>query len=182
MIGEITIDAGEFAIVRVFQLSDGLARQLADAPGLAPLARALGVETLNPDHVQVTALRTLDDLGLAGLLEQGHGVAPTTLAPDARRLSELTGTVAILRSRAFDGAVTLHPSQECPLIATYAEEGAPPPRMTPLHSTGAAGNLDSAPDEGMAPDYRASRRTLLIALALAVALMLIVLALGRGAS
>jgi hypothetical protein len=107
-------------------------------------------------------------------------VAPDTLAPDAQRLAALTGTVAILRSRAFDGAaLTLTPGAECTLIATYAEDGAPPPRLEPLHSAGAEGVLDGGP-AGVEQDHRASRRTLLIGLALAVALALIVLLLGRG--
>lgn len=182
MTNEIAVPANEFGIVRVFQLSDTLARELARAPALTPLAQALGLETLNADHVQVAALDSLDDLGLTGLLEQGHGVAPATLAPDAQRLAGLTGTAAILRSRAFDGTgLALHPTADCTLIATYAEDGAPPPHLEPLHSTGSAGILDGGP-KGIPPDYRASRRTLMIGLVLSVLLALIVLAISRSAA
>lgn len=178
MTTKIIIPASEYGIVRVFQLSEPLARRVAGEAGLFALAQALGAKTLNTDHVQVTALRSLDDLGLAGLLEQGHGVAPDTLGPDAHRLAALSGTVAILRSRAFDGAaLTLTPGEDCILVAAYAEDGAPPPRLEPLHSAGAAGVLDGGPAGGE-NDHRASRRTLLIGLAIALMLALLVLALG----
>jgi len=180
MTGPLSIGADERGLVRVFQLSDTLARDLADADSTAPLARALGVDAVDPDHLQIIAPRAMDDLGLAGLLEHGHGIAPGALAPDRALLAGLGGTVAILRSRAFGPEVrSLDPVKDCRLVATYAEAGAPPPRFEPLHSTGAEGTLGGAPP-AEAPEYQASRRTLLIGLGAAVVLAVIVLLLTRG--
>ncbi|WP_226782966.1 hypothetical protein [Oceaniglobus trochenteri] len=175
----LTIAPDEHGVVRVFQLSPRLVAMIDHAETLAPLAEALGTPALNPDHVQLTALRDLDSLGLAGLLEQGHGIAPATLAADRDRLSALTGSVAVLRSRAFDRAGgTLHPNDECTLVASYGEETAPPPRFEQLPQGGAKGTLPG----GRTPEdaHRASRRTLLIGLAAVTALAVVLLLVMGG--
>ena len=180
MTNPIIIPAQEHGIVRLFALSYKTAMEMTHGETLAPLADALGAPALDPDHVQIVALRQLGDLGLTGLLEDGHGIAPATLAPDRVRLNTLTGDIAILRSRAFGGvALTLSPQTDCTLIAAYPEEGAPPPRLDPLISPSAEGTLgDGPPVDEMG--HRASRRTLLVAVAAAALVALTLLALGPG--
>jgi len=181
MTDPLSIAEGEQGVVRIAQLSDPLAKALAAAATLDPLARALGVASLDPDHVQIVALRDLNDLGLAGLLEQGHGIAGDTLAQDSARLARLGGTVAILRSRAFGpGPNALAPRPDCKVIAAYRDSGAPPPRLDPLQSGSAKGNLGGGSPAASTPDHHASRRTLLIGVAAAGLLALVVLLLSRG--
>lgn len=178
MTGPLIVAPGESGIVRLFALSDPLAHRLGDGD-LGPLASALGLDRLEADHVQIVDLSRLDPVGLSGLLEQGHGIAAETLAADTVHLAGLGGTVAILRSRAFPpGGATLRPGDDCRLVATLAEEGAPPPRLEPLVSDGARGNADATPAPDEVPGHRTERRTLQIGLAAAAVVLILAIVLG----
>lgn len=115
----LTVTQGERGLVRVFALdmAPEEARFLAE-PGAVD--QVLGVTGLDPDHVDVIAVRDLDDLGLAGYLAEGAGIPADQI--DAGALDAVTGHVLILRSRAFGGhAATLTPSPKLHLIGLYSE-------------------------------------------------------------
>ena len=140
------VSATERGVIRVFMVNlpvdqlDGF-YQASDDNSTSPLARALGVTTLDPEGVEVFPLSNLDGVGLEGYLTDGMGVATADVKPYASRLNGMTGNVAIVLSRAFGGqAVSLTPTAPLKWIGTYTEEGASI-QFEPLPSGGADGSV-----------------------------------------
>lgn len=163
---DLAISATEHGKLRVFALDDKLAMELDSSGVLDRLEQALGSYALGKQDVQIVQTRAIGDIGLSGLLIDGYDVA---LSPkDAAQLDAVDGTVALIRSAAFTGAVTLTPNDEVTLVATYTEGKAPAPHFTPLESDAAMGVL-----EGPTPDVKPKRgfgaRLALIAFAAMVA-------------
>lgn len=112
------VSAREFGLVRIFAVD--LPR---DALEGFDVARTLGVDALDPAHLELFDLSDIAEIGLSGYMTEGLGIAPAEL--DSARLDALTGPVLILRSAAFRGqAVTLRPRAPLRWIGTYAEERA----------------------------------------------------------
>lgn len=157
------IPEGERGIARVFAIDADPqeAKALEDDPAglIAPL---LGVERLEPQHVEVFPVSNLEGIGLAGYLVDGLGAREEEVRPDAARLDGLTGHVAIVLSRAFGGArTTVTPRAPLRWIGTYSE----PPQvasMDKLHTASAMGTV--TPRTGPV-DPVVWRRPLLIVLA-----------------
>lgn len=131
----LTVRPGETGAVRVFAID--LPEEAVDAfvqaetahgsERVAPsIPAALGVSRLDPGYVDVVALRDLDDVGLEGLLRDGHGIARADLEPERAGLDALDGHVVILGSKAFGGmAATLAPSAPLRLIGGWSEDAVP---------------------------------------------------------
>lgn len=141
MTDKITIRPTEHGVVRIFAVDlpedqiAGFNRQ----NGAWPLQDALGADVLNADHVELFPLSDLDELGLTGYLEQGHGIDPADLADMRGQLHALAGHVLIVTSRAFGGqAQTLTPCAPLRLIASFHED-ATPVAFDPLPSKAARG-------------------------------------------
>ncbi|MBI6629326.1 hypothetical protein [Pontibaca salina] len=119
----IAIPENERGVVRIFALDMPPERaKFLREPGAA--AQVLGIDALDPAHVEIFPLSDLDELGLAGYLAEGLGVPAAQLDVDRARLNAITGWVMILRSPAFqDTPARLSPAQELTLIASYTEEG-----------------------------------------------------------
>lgn len=106
-----------------------------------PLARALGVETLDAEHVEVFPTSDLEGVGLAGYLEQGLGVVEEQLDGLRARLDAIKGVVMVLTARAFgDEQAELTPKSPLRLIASFTEDR-PPVRFEPLPTQAAIGNV-----------------------------------------
>ena len=131
------VSATEHGVIRIFMvnLSADDAARFMQSP--EEINRALGVEDLNEEFVELFALSTLDGVGLAGYLIDGLGVAEADVAPYRSRLNGMSGHVLIVLSRAFGGrAATITPTAPLKWIGTYTEEGASV-KFEPLPSKGA---------------------------------------------
>ena len=159
---DLSISATEHGKLRVFALSDSLFREIENTGGLDPLAQALGLYTLGVHDVQVVQTDTVDGMGLSGLLANGYDITPPP--QDSALLDAIEGTVALIRSTAFTGPVTLTLTGEAKFIATYSEGKAPAPKFTPLESDAAKGVL-TGPTPEASPKRGFGARLALIAMA-----------------
>lgn len=168
----LTIPTGERGIVRVFALSVEAGDENAlKAPGAA--AAALGVATLDMEHVDIFAASDLAGVGLADYLVDGFGVPEAEVAPDRARLEAVRGLVIVVRSRAFGGqAVTLHPAGQLQLVGSFRESGVDWTPGAPLESASARGSAGG----GLSPRARRSR-TRAVGAAVFAAFVLLVLAI-----
>lgn len=148
----LNVPASETGKVRVFALNmdedDATALREPGGPD-----GVLGVLQVDPAYVEVFPVKDLDGLGLAGYLTEGCGISTEQIAPDTARLNSLGGHVMLVFSRAFSGrAVTLHPTSDVTLIATYDE--------TPLDWSGPPIVTESAKPQvraGQSPRFARSR-------------------------
>ena len=118
----LTVRKDETGVVRLFRLDmpPEQARFLQDEP--AALADKLGVQTLDTDHADIVHIDDLDELGLAGYLTEGIGVAGAAIASDRAMLAALKGYVLVLLSRAFGGrAAEIRPGDGVTLLRTYGQ-------------------------------------------------------------
>ncbi|MWD26668.1 aspartate carbamoyltransferase catalytic subunit [Aquicoccus sp. SCR17] len=159
---KMEVKGSERGLVRVF----ALALPKAEAAGFVaapeveggdwPLRDALGATALDPDWVDLVHPGELDELGVAGYLTQGLGVAEGELDGARDRLGALTDPVVILPSQAFAGtAQTLTPRSPLRWIGTFQEESAAPVTER-LHSDSAK-RQPSHESEPPAPEPASSR-------------------------
>lgn len=184
---KMEVKASERGYVRVFAVSlsrDEAARFVAGPEaegGDWPLRDALGAEALDPAWVDLVHPETLDEVGLAGYLTQGLGVAEAELEGARERLAAITEPVVVLPSQAFAGtAQTLAPAAPLRWIGTFREEGAPPvtERLRSASAEGPAAGATAAPEapgSGGRPAWVAAG---LVALGVLVALVLVLVGLG----
>jgi len=110
----------ERGVVRVFALS--LSEAEAKALRETGLKRLFGGAAVDVDGLEIFPVSDLEDVGLWGLLADGHGIAQDQLEPDRAKLAALDGWVIVATSGAFPArpaTVTLAP--EITLIGTYSE-------------------------------------------------------------
>ena len=122
------VSAHETGMIRVYEVTlppgEAAARAEGDASGMA---RALGVERLDPSGVEVVDAGALAGVGLDGYLVEGLGADEAALAADRARLRSVGGPVALIRSRAFGGrAETLSPTGALVPVGVYPELAADP--------------------------------------------------------
>ncbi len=119
----LSVPKGEYEVVRVFALNMPAndAKTFVEADGGSyPLRDALGVDVLLPEGVDLVRIADLGELGLTGLLAEGHGIASKVLSGDAEKLAALSGHVVVLTSSAFGGAAAdLSPGPELTFIGAY---------------------------------------------------------------
>ncbi len=119
----IEVSADEHGVVRLFALKmrpEQIAF-LRDEPGA--LAQILGLTELDMAQVDLFHTQDLEELGVAGYLTEGCGIASAELDAAMAQLAELDGPLMVLRSRAFGGvARRLTPADQVQLIASFREE------------------------------------------------------------
>ena len=175
MTPEIAIPAYEHGIIRVFSIElpddqiDAFAKD--DSAAKQPLLDALGIDTLDPEFIDVFPVSKVEALGLSGYLTSGLGVLEGDVAMDQKKLDDLTGHVLIVTSSAFgERAVTLTPNSPLRLIGTYREEASAahdimdPADVAPITAT---------PDTGTADAPPANPGSLVLVLAVAILVVLI---------
>ncbi|MCF6233179.1 MAG: hypothetical protein L3J36_08795 [Rhodobacteraceae bacterium] len=133
----LSVSANERGVLRLFALDDQLCMEIADAGALDHLYLALGTERLHDPDVQIVQLCTIADMGLPAFLQDAYDIDPAELTPLTNTLKALSGTIALLRSGAFNShALHLSPSDHATLIATFTEPqtvwSAKPMTPTPL--------------------------------------------------
>lgn len=137
-----TIAPHEYGKVRVFQLAYQLDSEIAPKDDYDRLGQALGAKIVTEKDVQIVHETALHDLGLAQFLMLGYGITEAEIAPQMDMLNSLKGSFAIIRSGAFgDQGATLNTNGDAKLVATFTEEGAAPPALTPLTSDSSQGTL-----------------------------------------
>ncbi len=115
---------GEAGLVRVFAIDappGEAARWREPEGGDWPLPRALGLDRLDPEGVQVLRPAELGEIGLSGLLAAGHGVDEAQLADERERLDSETALVAVIRSSAIAGPAELRPGPPLRLLGVFSE-------------------------------------------------------------
>lgn len=110
MVDPFQIEAGEFGWVRLFTAdidAATLERINADRPDTQPKAAAigdmLGIDWVDPMHVELFDVADLEGLGLAGYLVQGAGIPEAAVSAESDTLNTLFGIVLIVYSKAFEG-------------------------------------------------------------------------------
>jgi len=118
----LSVSANERGVLRLFALDDQLSMEIAHSGVLDHLYLALGTDRLHDPDVQIVQLRTIADMGLPAFLQDAYDIDPADLAPLTNTLNALSGTIALLRSGAFNSrALQLAPSDQAALIATFNE-------------------------------------------------------------
>ncbi|MFQ6546651.1 hypothetical protein AADZ90_001740 [Aestuariibius sp. 2305UL40-4] len=106
-----------------------------------PLKDALGATTLDPNGVDIVALKEIAGLELSGLLIEGHGAEAAQVLTDKARLDALEGHVVLVHATAFQGvAQNLNPGPELTFIGRYSGPRTATP-VEPLRSDAAEGTL-----------------------------------------
>ncbi|MGB7317791.1 MAG: hypothetical protein WBC85_07475 [Planktotalea sp.] len=157
------ITATEHGVVRLFAIET--AREFDHAA----LVEALGVETLNPEQVDIIALEDLDELGLEGYLALGMGIPADEIEAMRPQLAALKGDVVLIRSAAFGGkATTLTPQAPLRWIASFGEVPLDL-AATPIKTKSAQGIIT-----GKTPPVRASNSKVLLWILMAFGLIVLV--------
>ncbi|PSL20987.1 hypothetical protein [Shimia abyssi] len=139
----------ERGVIRVFALDlpESDLKRLTDPAKHDPTPQAtvamlIGLDWLEDGGFEIFETDVLGELGLAGYLANGGGVAPADLAANRDRLNAYDGPVLILYSRAFGGAPTLlKPGPGVAHLGTWHEDIAPV-SFEKLPSTAAFGTAD----------------------------------------
>lgn len=165
----IDVAEGERGTVRVF--ATDLTKDQIEG---FDVAAALGATSLEVEQVELFDIADLQGLGLAGFLEEGHGIPPEQLTDMAPQLDGLKGVVLIVPSRAFgDRKQTLTPTAPLRLLGTFFEDR-PPVSFETLPSGGAQGNVNTETKPG--PSNAAmSGRVAMIALLVLAALVAVMI-------
>ncbi len=122
----IEIPANEHGRLRLFALNDQLSHEIAHSGVLDHLYLALGTNPstgpLHDPDVQIVHLRTIEDMGLPAFLQDAYDIDPAELTPQTNILNAQSGTIALIRSGAFNArALQLTPSDQAALVATFTE-------------------------------------------------------------
>jgi len=129
------VTAHERGVLRLFALNDQLGMEIAHSGVLDDLWQALGTPPLHEPEVQIVILRAIADMGLPAFLAQAYDIDGSEIAAHAGTLKAQTGTIALIRSGAFNGqARQLTLSDDARLIATFNEPG-PDWRAKPMPAT-----------------------------------------------
>lgn len=125
--------------------------------GEYPLAKALGVDSLDPTQVEGAVAEDLVGIGLAGFMIEGIGVDQAAVEADRDSIDALTGSVVLIRGAAFDGAqVPLTPTAPLAHFGTWEMTPAAT-TMEPLTSAAATGSVPPAPQPAPPPSPRQNR-------------------------
>ena len=102
----------------------------ADAP-----ARLLGASPFDPQFAEIIRIADLDDLGLAGYLNEGYDVPPEAMQGQRARLKALEGYALIVLSSAFeDQAQRLEIGRDLSYLGAFPTEAPDWTSDTPLES------------------------------------------------
>lgn len=171
----INVKAGDRGLVWVFavDLEGAEAANFNRRNGEWPAQKALGAETLDPEHVEVFPVSDLEGVGLAGYLEDGMGVPQDQLKDMRARLDAQKGWVMVVTSKALGGkAQTLTPRAPLRLIGSFTEER-PKVSFKTLPSESAKGTVSGGSGKTEAPRDRSWLWAVVGVVALAIILTLV---------
>ena len=108
------------------------------------IAKLLGTEFIDPQHVDLFHSDTIAAVGLSSYLIEGCTVPEDQIAPIIAQLNSYRGPVLIVRSQAFGAnATTLRPSAKVGLLGSFTEDQ-PSIRFETLPDASAKGILTPA--------------------------------------
>lgn len=146
---QMKIKAQEHGLIRLFavdlppeSIQTFQTRQFGEGDqDIWPLRDALGATYLDEDFIELFDVADLEELGLAGYMQQGLGIAQQDINEARAQIDQITGHVLIVLSNAFDGlAQDLTPNAPLRWIGTFTEEGSPV-QFKPLQSAAAKGSV-----------------------------------------
>ncbi|MEQ8896081.1 MAG: hypothetical protein RID23_03250 [Roseovarius sp.] len=178
MSDRINVKASDRGLVWVFaiDLEGDEAVNFNRRNGEWPAQKALGAETLEPEHVEVFQASDLEGVGLAGYLEEGMGVPRDQLQDMRARLDAQQGWVMVVTSKALGGkAQTLTPRAPLRLIGSFSEYR-PPVSFETLPSGTATGTVSGSSGETETPRQRNWLWAVAGVVALAIILTLVLVA------
>ncbi|UZD90205.1 hypothetical protein [Cognatishimia activa] len=149
---QMKVKAQEHGLIRIFAVdlppeeADRFDhRTFDDDLGTWPLRDALGADYLDEDFIEFFDVADLEELGLAGYMVQGLGIARKDVDEVRAQIDQISGHVLIVLSNAFDGfEQTLNPKAPLRWIGTFEEEGADV-QFKPLKSAAAKGSVAETP-------------------------------------
>lgn len=156
---QMKIKAQEHGLIRIFAVDlhpeETIAfkeRQFVEDDESWPLKDALGATYLDEDFIEFFDVADLEDLGLAGYMVQGLGIAEKDVDEARAQIEQITGPVLIVLSNAFDGLEqVLTPKSPLRWVGTFKEEGAAV-QFKPLQSAAAKGSVaETKPDKAYNP-------------------------------
>lgn len=178
MSDKISVKAGDRGLVWVFavDLEGDEAARFNRRNGEWPVQKALGAETLDPEHVEMFPASDLEGVGLAGYLEEGMGIPRDQIEDVRGRLDAQQGWVLVVTSKALDGkAQTLTPQAPLRLIGSFSEDRAPV-SFEPLPS----GGRKEAPEPAAQPEAAGARNWIWAVVgAVALVIILALVLVGR---
>lgn len=150
---QMKVKAQEHGLIRIFavdlpseEIKAFKSRTFEGDEDKWPLRYALGATYLDEDFVECFDIADLEELGLAGYMTQGLGIAQADVAEARAQIDQLSGHVVIVLSNAFDGIEqTLSTRAPLKWIGTFKEEGAAV-QFKPLQSEAAKGSVAETPD------------------------------------
>ena len=154
----LDVKAAEHGIVRIFQVDideDTRTKILNPKPETKPTGASLGefvgLDWLDPTHVDLFDICDLEELGLLGFLRQGAGVSEAQLSTHKDQLNTMRGCVLILYSRAIvTKPARLNPDTRTTPIVALGEEKQPV-QFAPLPSASSQGHLPQQDAETVNP-------------------------------
>ena len=185
MSDRFNIPASEHGIVRLFTID----LPAADIPAFAepdhnndkapwPLLDALAATGLDENFIEVFPVSDLGEMGLAGYMTEGLGIAGAEIAAQRPQLDRLKGHVLIVLSSAFGGrAQTLAPQSPLRWIGTWSEDR-PPVAFSALPSDAARGSVAPPPAKAPVSDAAMSGRVATVALLVIFALVGVMIWVG----
>ncbi|MFN4154834.1 MAG: hypothetical protein ACK4HF_09280 [Paracoccaceae bacterium] len=170
MTDPLAIPVGPGRCVWVFAID--LPEDEATAFPRGPLAQALGVDQLDPSHIEQIDADTFTEFGLSRYLTEGQGISEASLGRDAAKLDALRGPLLLVFRPALKQG-RLSPQPPLRLIGRYDE--VPSPARTGLGGYDAATDTLDLPVKKRPSDAAMSGRVatvVLILLAIFVALFI----------
>lgn len=149
---QMKVKAQEHGLIRLFtvdlppeEIEAFQSRQFGEDNDHWPLRDALTATYLDEDFIEFFDVADLEELGLAGYMVQGLGIAQKDVDEVSAQIDQISGHVLIVLSNAFDGFVqTLNPKIPLRWIGTFEEEGADV-QFKPLKSAAAQGSVAETP-------------------------------------
>lgn len=129
MSDQLSIPAGSLRTVWVFSLDlpEDAAADFADPPagvpvGETPAARALGLDRVDHDQIDVVRTSDIAGFGLSRYLIEAHGMDADSVAPDRERLDAAQGTVLLVFAQALPSSASrIDPRPPLRLLGRYTE-------------------------------------------------------------
>ncbi|MDQ2093829.1 hypothetical protein [Rhodalgimonas zhirmunskyi] len=107
-----------------------------------PLAEALGLNWLDPEHIELFDANMMKEYGLSRYLSDANGMDLSTMNPAGAPIDRLSGTVLLLFSKALpEDATYITPRAPLEFVA-HLEADQPAPDLTPLPSATALGHVE----------------------------------------
>lgn len=122
-----------------------------DEAGDMHLEYALGVEKLDPAHIEVFPVSQIREFGLTRYLTDASGMSVESVAADAKKLSALRGVVVLVHNKAVSGDGEFNPRNEAAFVGRYTEAQSLSVPSTPASFEATRGTISGGSTPGKTP-------------------------------